>query len=213
MTEQDIARKSRGKWIAISASILGPIVVILAILISVGCYAHRHPDGVISYLLFRNGIRLFEPSFTDRQEPSDLLAGFKSYESVSNIQEQLNDRGAVAELKSYNTNGSHGGLKRLTTKMITVCGQSGSLSLDFFNDRLWWTTFYPSNRDAFPPAFEKEYNLSFTATNAVPWSSHSIAELNFRRNKQTKKSEPVVTIFDDRLRRELNAWDVRYSRD
>ncbi|HZV34119.1 MAG TPA: hypothetical protein VFB72_06035 [Verrucomicrobiae bacterium] len=163
---------------------------------------------MIAYIFVRSGIDWFEPSYTDKKEPSALLGDFKSYESISNVQAQLKEIGLTGRI-TWPTNGPpEDGKARLLVKSFKVCEKSGDLSLFFLNDRLEETIFFPESTEPFLSTFKKQYSLSFDVTNAVHVSPHTIAELNFRTTKQDKKSKPVISFFDERLKREDNAWEM-----
>ncbi|MDB6023095.1 MAG: hypothetical protein JWQ04_2952 [Pedosphaera sp.] len=205
--------KQSSKWLPISICILTPFLLVAALIVWVGTYAHHHPNGMFSYLLFRNGIRCFEQSYTDRQEPQEFIGGFKSYQSIGEVKTILNAQNitgvwAYVDVKEAPEKGA----SRQSAKSFKIFGCEGDLTIYFFNNRLMRMTFYPHESDLFFVALENKSNLSFPIAQEVRFSSNIMAVHGDLRSGKDKTKRPFLMLYDDRLLKQHSAWELRYSK-
>jgi hypothetical protein len=157
---------------------------------------------VIGFVLTAAGCAVGSPGATVR-EPVELLAGLRSYESPAESRARL--PGAVWTLRSLGSPGPEDKRPKYEKQSAELrwreCGQEGTLILTFVNERLYLTTFVPTDMEA----CAKE----LTARGIISRSPNP----DTSRRVQTGEFEgkPFVSATDMRLESEIDAWISRYS--
>lgn len=160
----------------------------------------------------------FSEVATSRQTLADV---FHSYDSVEKVISQLDK----AEL-SWSRRGSRRppsraypprALDTLTIVEYTQLGEPGSLTLEFFNDRLFEAQFEPKDPDAYARKLhQREPQLKRDRNGRV---ERIVGDLRFASNTDLASSfvgrslttKPYAIWQDLRLVRERNDWDAKYG--
>jgi hypothetical protein len=179
-------------------------------------HVRAHPDSIGAYMLFSIGIRVFEPSYTERQPGITLIGDFVSYSAVSEIETILKAAG-ISWTRSPDTApdprrppfAEH----QIVIAVYTHLGCQGELHLDFLNDRLESVLFYPIDFDKYTKAVETMEGKALQRPSAMEnqiWIEAGRRKIAVGTELMDKKRR-FVGWFDPRFEKEVNAWIMRYS--
>lgn len=152
-----------------------------------------------------------------------MMGAFKSYSSVDDVFSRLQKEGYQPEISS-NYRKVPPELPPYHIDLLMVSGyrnlgQTGSLTLQFFNDRLFEAEFQPDNAEAYLQQLRRELpGLRPGRTGRAELqsgvlriaSSLDLAVSEVGRNLRTR---PFVIWQDLRLVRQRDRWDARYAED
>ncbi len=152
-----------------------------------------------------------------------MMGAFKSYSSVDDVFSRLQKEGYEPEISS-NYRKVPPELPPYHIDLLMVSGyrnlgQTGSLTLQFFNDRLFEAEFQPDNAEAYLQQLRRELpGLRPGRTGRAELqsgvlriaSSLDLAVSEVGRNLRTR---PFVIWQDLRLVRQRDRWDARYAED
>jgi hypothetical protein len=152
-----------------------------------------------------------------------MMGAFKSYSSVDDVFSRLQKEGYEPEISS-NYRKVPPELPPYHIDLLMVSGyrnlgQTGSLTLQFFNDRLFEAEFQPDNAEAYLQQLRRELpGLRPGRTGRAELqsgvlriaSSLDLAVSEVGRNLRTR---PFVLWQDLRLVRQRDRWDARYAED
>ena len=139
--------------------------------------------------------------------PTELIDGFPSYSAIEDV-ELLSSSKEIAEVNEsslaendkrprFNIYGADIPYQHL--------GISGTLSLNFYNNRLQSTIFYPDKADDYLKKIG-ESGLTFADTDAVSTSSNTIV-----RKGIDYKGRFYVAWSDRALEKEHDCWIMKYA--
>jgi hypothetical protein len=146
-----------------------------------------------------------------RGDRAKLIAPFESYESISTVRRRLTDGGftwAVIE----NSQTVAKGEKRPPFQIYVIKienfsnqGFEGTLKLQFFNDRMMATWFYPKNFASYRAALESRHPELRSGRATV---IEQFTRIEFGVDHEQRA---YVVWEDSRLRDELDLWIKRYA--
>lgn len=146
-----------------------------------------------------------EENYTERLSPgTPLIAGFESYATRAQALARL-PRGAA--VKVVEDSALKPGDKRppfsiyrVAVAGYTVCGQVGELHLEFFNDRLLGTWFFPGDA----PACHAALAAAGQRVPGVSGNTMRVAAIDFF-------DRHYLMWEDARLREQIDHWIKKYS--
>lgn len=151
-------------------------------------------------------------SFTEvRADRAKLIAPFDSYESIQVVHARIKEMGFTWNVLEDNQTVSESYWRPpfhsyvMSIDGFSDLGRKGTLWLDFFNDRLMKTVFYPDDFPAYRAAVEKMYPALQGGASATiaPHVNLFIA--------RDYKERDYIAYEDIRLREQLNLWIRRYA--
>ena len=177
-----------------------------------GKYVGRHPASIPSLVLHDMGIRIFEPTFMEREPGEELIDGFFSYQPMSETKKILAGRGL-----KWTESGTPERRRRagstppndgysITIREYSHMGYSGELMISFFNDRLSDIWFFPKDRDGYLKALMAAKKTSFGKRDQFYTSRH--IRVWYYTDGGGRR---YVGWADTRLQEEEEAWIMRYS--
>lgn len=149
------------------------------------------------------------------------LMAFRSYASLDSVTAALEKAGYSPELTSnhrqvpeeyppYN-------IDRIAVGEYRHLGQTGSLTLQFFNDRLFEVEFRPNDAEAYTKAFRGQYpQLPRSKTGRTEWTSGQLRmasslDLAVSDVGRALRTKAYVMWQDRRLVGQRDSWDARYA--
>lgn len=146
-----------------------------------------------------------------RSDRAKLLAPFESYASISDVEEILKSRGLVWQVIEKESTIAKGERRPpfnvyiIRVGNFTHLGFEGKLRLEFFNNRLMATWFYPTNLSAYRKVIEEHYP-ELRAKQASMVGKNTGIEFGTDHEKHD-----YIAWEDVRLRDEFSLWIKRYS--
>lgn len=152
-------------------------------------------------------------------DPVPFLDGLRSYDTVAAVRSLLEGKQVVAQVDSQHLPASskHPPRDRDTlTASFVHLGESGKLTLEFFNDRLYEATFVPKDAEAYAGRLHAaDPRLKREPSNRIEFingplriaSNVDFAATEVGKNLRTK---PFVIWQDTRLVEALDEWDRRF---
>jgi hypothetical protein len=194
--------KDPKKWKTIGACILAALLLAVCI----GAYAHYHPGSLLAYILFKSGIRTFDPSFAAKQEGVVLFSDLKSYSSIAEVTNQFGSKGLTVALRFEQEVGfPTKGVSHWQVKPCSDLKQAGDLLLIFLNDRLASTSFFPYQPDRYYEALVKQKGIDFSKTGEVYLKPYVKVKRALNRDMN-----PSVSWSDERLEEQRLQWAMRH---
>lgn len=144
-------------------------------------------------------------------EHAKLIASFESYENISTIQQRLKTTGLTWSLVENNSTVSKDSRRPpfhiyvIKVHAFKDSGQKGDLRLEFFNDRLMATWFYPENFTSYRSAIEERYR-EIRGKQSLVLPQH--VRITFARDYEDRD---YIAWEDIRLREQVDLWIKRYS--
>lgn len=146
----------------------------------------------------------------DDIKPSVLLGGFESMKSFSSIEPQLTSQGLQWTTIEDSRLPIDDGRPKFENKTIEVEGfrhanSVGTLRLEFFNDRLMATVFFPADMSSYEVAVEKELRIQIGDGPTILERATLIIKGEDARGRK------FIKWSDTRLTEEQAKWIKRYS--
>lgn len=152
----------------------------------------------------------------------DLMV-FRSYAGVDSIFSALEKAGYEPRLTSNHRKVPEEfppyHLDRINVDEYRHLGQMGSLTMQFFNDRLFEVEFQPDDADSYIGAFRGKYpQLKRTKTGRAEWAGGNLRmasslELAVSDVGRTLRTRAFVLWQDRRIVTQRDGWDARYAPD
>jgi len=160
--------------------------------------------------------------FTERSvEPVRFLGGLTSYEEAAAAQATLESGGQAPSLRTdhlkVDSRYPPRNYDTLVVKDYPYCGTRGQLTLEFFNDRLYEASFEPTNAASCESSLKVLYpELQRDANGRAEWERAPLRVANnlglvLSDVGQALSAKPYVLWQDQRLLRQRDEWDERFS--
>lgn len=146
-----------------------------------------------------------------RGDRTKLIDPFESYESISIAQQRLKNSGFTWTVIENNATLAKGETRPpfhiyvIRVDNFSSRGVDGALRLEFFNDRMMATWFYPKNFSFYRTLLEKRYP-KLRAGQAAIIDQYTRIEFGIDH-----EGHNYISWEDSRLREEFNLWIKRYS--
>ena len=144
-------------------------------------------------------------------EHAKLIAPFESYENISVVQRRLKTNGLSWSLIEDNSTVSKGSKRPpfhiyvIRVNAFKDSGHEGDLRLEFFNDRLMATWFYPEGFTSYRAVVEARYPEILGKQSITVGQYTRIA---FARDYEARD---YIAWEDIRLREQVDLWIKQYS--
>ena len=178
------------------------ILVVLLLAASIaggGWYVKANPDSLLSYAVFRAGIKWLEPTWHEVLEGAPMIdETIKSYSSVKAMTDFLD----ANDMKWESAERSN----IVVIPLYKHLGHSGKLKLRFFNDRLSDVYFMPEDTDAYLK--DLGGSLGRDVGEGTCTTFRRKVRLECRRDL-----DGVLYLWwrDERFEKESRAWVMRYA--
>lgn len=154
---------------------------------------------------------LVMPGCGSATQPTDLVAGIKSYSSPEEVQKLVkvgSKQWKILEDNKTPPNDKRPPFHRLIISVDSFMdrGDRGEARFYFFNGRLSSILFYPSNPEQYKAAIEKSRNISLKLGVEVNLPNHMKVRLD-----KDHTGRLYVAFEDAVLEGELRDWIARYS--
>lgn len=197
------------------------IAAIVLLLVVGSLYLRSHPDSIFAYLFFSLGVRIFEPSYTERRAGIVLLEGFVSYSTILELEgklkaKEIHWRRVPEDIPDLNSSSRPPFSEHhIEIEDYRHLGFRGQLSLQFLNDRLRAVIFYPADFDGYSKAVETFEGITIEKPLSLVNQFWVQTKTGYRKMTVGKewmdKKRGFVGWFDARFENEVNAWIMRYS--
>jgi hypothetical protein len=149
------------------------------------------------------------------------LMAFRSYASLDSVAAALEKAGYSPELSSNHRRVPEEyppyDIDRISIGEYRHLGQTGALTLQFFNDRLFEVEFRPNDAQAYTKAFRGQYpQLPRSKTGRTEWTSGQLRmasslDLAVSDVGRALRTQAYVIWQDRRLVGQRDNWDARYA--
>lgn len=160
-------------------------------------------------------------AYTKVESSTIELMSFRSYASVDRTIAALEKAGYTTQLTSNHRRVPEEfppyDLDRVEVSEYRHLGQVGSLTVQFFNDRLFEVEFRPKSAQAYLAGFRSQYpQFPRSKTGRSEWTSGQLRmasslELAVSDVGKALKTRPYATWQDRRLVTQRDTWDKRYA--
>lgn len=96
--------------------------------------------------------------------------------------------------------------KRIRVANYRTLDTLGTLELDFNNNRLYQTTFFPSELNRYRVNFKEIFNRDFELEKEVPYDRSTIIKAIIK-----DQNGPRIRWYDSRIQEEISSWVDRFS--
>ena len=160
-------------------------------------------------------------AYTKVETSTIELMTFRSYASVDKTFAALEKGGFSPQLTSNHRKVPEEfppyDLDRIEVSEYKHLGQVGSLTVQFFNDRLFEVEFRPKSADAYIVGFRSQYpQIKRSKTGRSEWTGGQLRiasslELAVSDVGKALRTKPYATWQDRRLVAQRDTWDARYA--
>ncbi len=145
-----------------------------------------------------------------KSNPSDLIGGFKSFQSPEQVIEMLKAAGlswTVLSDTKLSAKDSRPEFSEYSIKIskYTDLAIEGTLELNFINRRLYKAVFYPSNYDAYLEKVGSKYPIDFLKQKSTKATETILIEAG------ENQSGKYIQWVDGPLENEVTEWIKRFS--
>lgn len=143
--------------------------------------------------------------------PSALISDFTSFQSVEDITNRLQREGKQWAVKSDSKTPDNGFRPEFNEYTISISefadqGIVGILDLGFNNNRLYQTSFYPTNVSDYLKKLQEKYNVDLRAVKKSNIDKNTVIEL-----LKDYQGRDYIKWSDEKIQNELMEWIKRFS--